>query len=198
MRSDIDLKNLWNKGGSNEVPDVKDLFKKAGNLRKAARIRLIIQSVVLLISTGIMLVVGLNINNRQLTTTIGAWLMIMAMVIYLVVANELLPMLFKSDIGMSNKEFLDQLIRIKRKNEFLDRVLVHIYFSLLIIGMLLYLLQFFKDLSILKAIFCSIVFICLAVAWYYSKNRESKKMQSMMNQTIKHLQTVNEQLQDGN
>lgn len=196
MRTENDFKAIWNKVGSNEIPDINALLKKAGNLRKAARIRLIIQSLVLSGAIAIMLIVGFNIENRTTTTSIGLMLMILAMVAYLITSNQLLPMLFKSDNEITSKEFLNQLIRIKRKNDFLDKVMVHIYFSLLFIGMFLYLLQFFMNLSIIKAVFCSITFICLALAWYYSKTRKFRKMQISLNDTIKRLEAVKEQLHD--
>jgi hypothetical protein len=97
---------------------------------------------------------------------------------------------------MSSKEFLSHLIRIKRKNEFMDKVMVHIYFSVLFAGLFLYLLPLILHISILKAVLCSVTFICLGLAWYYSKTREFKKLQNSLNNTINSLEAVSKQLND--
>jgi len=197
MSTEIDLKALWNKEEAKDIPDTKELLKKAGNLRKAARIRLIIQSVVLSAIVALLLCVGLNIDHRELTTTVGLILMLAAIVSYLIATNQLLPMLFKSDIEGSSQEYLNQLIRIKRKNEFLDKVMVNIYFSLLMVGISLYMLQFAMKMSTAWAVFIyAITLTCLTATWVYSRTRKIKSMLKPLNDTIKKLEAVNEQLRE--
>jgi len=197
MSTEVDLKALWNKEEAKDIPDTKELLKKAGSLRKAARIRLIIQSVVLVAVVAILLGVGLNIDHKQPTTTIGLVLMLAAIVSYLIATNQLLPMLFKSNIEGSSQEYLNQLIRIKRKNEFLDKVMINIYFSLLMVGFSLYMVQFSMKMSAAWAVFLYVITLaCLTVTWVYSRTHEIKKAIKPLNDTIKKLEAMNEQLHE--
>jgi len=197
MSTEVDLKALWNKEEAKDIPDTKELLKKAGSLRKAARIRLIIQSVVLVAVVAILLGVGLNIDHKQPTTTIGLVLMLAAIVSYLIATNQLLPMLFKSNIEGSSQEYLNQLIRIKRKNEFLDKVMINIYFSLLMVGFSLYMVQFSMKMSAAWAVFLYVITLaCLTVTWVYSRRWEIKKTIKPLNDTIKKLEAMNEQLHE--
>jgi len=197
MSTEVDLKALWNKEEAKDMPDTKELLKKAGSLRKAARIRLIIQSVVLVAVVAILLGVGLNIDHKQPTTTIGLVLMLAAIVSYLIATNQLLPMLFKSNIEGSSQEYLNQLIRIKRKNEFLDKVMINIYFSLLMVGFSLYMVQFSMKMSTAWAVFLYVITLaCLTVTWVYSRTHEIKKAIKPLNDTIKKLEAMNEQLHE--
>ena len=197
MSTEVDLKALWNKEEAKDIPDTKELLKKAGSLRKAARIRLIIQSVVLVAVVAILLGVGLNIDHKQLTTTIGLVLMLAAIISYLIATNQLLPMLFKSDIEGSSQEYLSQLIRIKRKNEFLDKVMINIYFGLLMVGFSLYMVQFSMKMSTAWAVFLYVITLaCLTVTWIYSRTHEIKRTIKPLSDTIKRLEAVNEQLHE--
>lgn len=195
MSTEIDLKALWNKEEAKDVPDTRELLKRAAGLRRVARLRLIFQSVVLSAVVVLLLVVGFNIDKKQLTTTIGLALMLVAIAAYLITSNQLLPMLFKSNIESSSQEYLTQLIRIKRKYEFLDKVMVNIYFSLLCAGVFLYSLQFVAKMSTTWAVFYYvIIFACLSAAWTYSRTLEIKRTLKPLNDTIKKLETMNEQL----
>lgn len=197
MSAEVDLKTLWKKEEAKDIPDTKELFKKAACLRKAARIRLVVQTLVLSGTVAVLLYVGININHRPLITTIGLVLMVAAIISYLIVANQLLPILFKSDIEGSSQEYLGQLIRIKRKHEFLDKVMVNIYFSFLSIGLLLFNWQFANKLDALwAAIYYITTFGLMGLAWIWSRRTWIRKKQKSLNDIITKLEAVNEQLRD--
>lgn len=195
MSTEIDFKTLWNKEEAKDMPNTKELLKKADGLRKIFRIKLIIQTVILMAIVAIMLGAGLNISYRKLTTNVGLMLMVLGIISYLITTNQLLPMLFKSSIEHSSQEYLNQLIRIKRKNEFLHKVMINIYFSLLLAGLYLYMLQFAMQMNAVKAVLCYVIpSACMAIAWSYSKRREFRKTLNPLNDTIKKLEAVNAQL----
>lgn len=197
MSTEVDFKALWKKEETKDIPDTKELFKKAGSVRKAARIRLIVQTLVLSATVAILLRVGLNIHNKQLITIIGLVLMVGGIVSYLIASNQLLPMLFKSDIEGSSQEYLSQLIRIKRKHEFLDRVMVNIYFSLLSVGLLLFTWQIvMKKGTVWVVFYYGITFGLMGCAWVWSRRTWIRKKQKSLSDIIERLETVNEQLKD--
>ena len=109
----------------------------------------------------------------------------------------MLPMLLKSDIEGSSQEYLNQLIRIKRKNEFINKVMINIYFSLLSLGLFLYSLQFVARMSTGWATFYYVmVFGWMAFSWFWSRPRGIKKKQKPLNDMIERLEAVNKQLKD--
>jgi len=197
MSTEVDFKALWKKEVATDIPDTKELFKKAGNIRRYARIRLIVQTLTLSATIVILLWVGLNMDNKQPATTIGLVLMVAAIASYLVAANQLLPMLFKNDIEGSSLEYLNQLIRIKRKHEFLDRVMVNIYFGMLCVGLYLFTRQAVGKMSIVGAAFYYvIVFGLMGLSWFWSWRTWIRKKQKSLNDIIARLEAVNEQLKD--
>jgi len=197
MSAEVDLKALWNKEEAKDMPDTKELLKKADRVRKLTRIKLITQTLILLATVAVLLTVGFRIDHEQVTTVIGLVLMIIAIVSYLAVANQLLPMLFKSDIGGSSQDYLNQLIRIKRKNEFINKVMINIYFGLLSLGVFLYSLQFVKRMSTGWEVFYYVmVFGWMGFSWFWSRPRGVKKKQKPLNDIIERLEAVNKQLGD--
>jgi len=197
MSTEVDFKALWNKEEAKDMPDTKELLKKADRIRKLTRFKLVAQSLLLLATVAILLFAGFRIDHAQVTTMIGLVLMIIAIVSYLAVANQILPMLFKSDMEGSSQEYLNQLIRIKRKNEFINKVMINIYFSLLSLGLFLYSLQFVARMTTGWATFYYVmVFGWMAFSWFVLRPRGIKRKQKPLNDMIERLQAVSEQLND--
>jgi len=197
MSAEVDFKALWNKEEAKDMPDTTELLKKAGSIKKMTRIKLITQTLILLVTVGVLLWAGFRIDHEQPTTIIGLLLMIVAIVSYLIVANQMLPMLLKSDLEGSSQEYLNQLIRIKRKNDFINKVMINIYFSLLSLGVFLYSLQFVAMMSSGWATFYYVmVFGWMGFSWFWSRPRGIKKKQKPLNDMIKKLEAVNGQLRD--
>lgn len=197
MNTEVDFKALWNKEEAKDMPDVGELLKKAASIRKITRTKLIVQSLILLATVIFLLCVGLNIDNKHVITMIGLILMVVAIVSYLVVANQMLPMLFKSDIEGSSQEYLDQLIRIKRKNDFINKVMINVYFSLLCLGILLYSLQFTARMSTgWEVLYYVMTFGWIGFSWFVSRPRGIKRKQQPLLDMIARLEEVNKQLRD--
>lgn len=197
MSAEIDFKALWNKEEAKDMPDTKELLRRADRVRKLTRIKLITQTLVLLATIAVLLSVGFNIDHEQLTTIIGLVFMVVAIISYLIVANQLLPMLFKSNMVGSSQEYLNQLIRIKRKNEFINKVMINIYFSLLSLGVFLYSLQFVARMSTAWATFYYVmVFGWMGFSWFWSRPRGIRKKQKPLNDIIERLESLNKQLRE--
>jgi len=139
--------------------------------------------------------IGLNIDNEKLTTKIGIVLIAIAIVSYLAASNQMIPMLFKTDLETSSQEYLAQLIRIKRKQEFLNKVMINVYFILLSAGLFLYMLQFLERMNpVWATIYLVLTFGWIALAWFYLRPRGMRKKQRALNDMIARLEEVNEQL----
>jgi hypothetical protein len=197
MSDNIDLKTLWNKQDASSIPNTKELFEKADNIKKANRNKLIVMNLVLLATIGFILYVAFNIDNEHLLTKIGVGLIFLAVISYLTAYNQLIPLLFKSNLQNSSQEYLKQLITIKRKHEFLNKVMINIYFILLSAGLFLYMLQFVEKMSLVWAIiYFVLTFGWIAFAWFYMRPRGVKKKLKPLNDMIERLEAINEQLKD--
>jgi Flp pilus assembly protein TadB len=195
MSTEMDFKSLWNKQSTSDMPDTKELFSKADGIKKKTRNKLIGLNLALLVTTAIMVYMWFNIDNERLTTKIGLILIVVAMVSYLAVSNQIMPLLFKSDFETSSQEYLNQLIRIKRKQDFLNKVMINIYFILLAVGLALYMLQFVARMNVVWAVtYVVLTFGWIGFAWFYMRPRGIRKKAKALNDMIEKLEEVNRQL----
>jgi Flp pilus assembly protein TadB len=195
MSDNIDFKSLWNKQATNDIPDMKEVLAKAGRLKRKNRYKLVALNLVLLAAAALTIYEGFSIKNEAVTTKIGAVLLISAYISYLIAYNQMIPVLFKTNMEANSQEYLAQLLSIRRRLVFLNRVMINIYFVLLSVGLLLYSLQFARKMSVLWTIVYFVVtFGCMAFAWFYSRPRRMKKEQKALNEVIEKLEAVNEQL----
>jgi hypothetical protein len=196
MNTEQDFKNLWNKQKAIGMPETEVILNKAARMRMQFRLRLVIQTVALIGAAIVMLMAGLNIPHREWTTNVGLAMMILGILSYLATINRLLPMLFKGDTGKSSEEYLRQLILIKRMHEFLRRVMLNVYFMLLVAGLFVYLWQAALLMTKEKALLLYIIpTAALCTAYLFSKKKERKIVNSL-NDTIHKLEAVNAQWRD--
>lgn len=195
MKNDMDLKALWRKQEAVEKPDIGKLYKKVDHIKRATRIRIIIQNLILLTVSVIVIYVGFNIVHAKYTTKIGVCLMVIAMLTYLFVQNRMIPVLFKTNFTISTHEYLEQLISIKRREDFLNRVMIHIYFALLCIGMGLYFVQFVHTL--LSGILLYGLTLAFLLLCWFLQPRGARCRQKVLLETIARLEELNRQLDEG-
>ncbi|MHB8206745.1 hypothetical protein [Mucilaginibacter sp.] len=197
MSTEIDFKSLWNKQPANDMPDTKEIFAKADKVKRRTRCLLIAQNLTLTAASILIIYVGWNIGHVKLTTKIGVVLMVTGMISYLVSYNQIIPIVFKSNMESNSRDYLNQLIRIKRKEDFINKVMINIYFTLLCVGLFLYMLQALTRMTILKGIcFFIITFSCMAICWFLQP-RLIRKKRKILNDIISKLQEVNKQLEEG-
>lgn len=196
MKTEMDLKTLWHKQEADERPDIKGLYKKAESIKRGTRIRLIMENLMLLAISVFIIYIGANIDHALLTTKIGIAIMVIAMLTYLFVQNRMIPVLFKTNLTISTHEYLEQLISIKRREDFLNRVMINIYYVLLCIGIGLYFIQFTRNLwgSVLMY---GLTFAFMLFAWFYIQPLGVKRRQKALSETIARLEEVNRQLEEG-
>jgi hypothetical protein len=196
MKTEMDLKKLWQKQPVDEQPDISVALRKAKNITRGWRIKLILQNLVLFGATAIIFKAGL-INHTLITTKIGAVMMILAMLSYLVVYNQIIPVLFKNNVDSSIQEYMDRLLRIKRKEDFVNKVMINVYFTLLTVGLAIFLLQFLQTAKLMfDIIFCTLTFGWMGFAWFYARPHGVKRKQKPLLEMINRLEALNKQLRE--
>lgn len=197
MSTETNFKELWNKQEMTDIPDPNELIAKAYQLKTRTRDKLIMKNLAMLVTLVIILMVAFNIDNEHMTTKIGVVLIVIGILSYMWVYNGLIPLLLKTHINSSSHEYLNQLIAIKRRNDFLNKVMINIYFGLLSIGMFLYMLQFAMRMSPAWAAFYYIItFAWIGFAWFYLRPRGVKRKAKALNEMIEKLEAMNKQLSE--
>ena len=194
MSTNIDFKALWQQQHVDAKPDIKEVIKKAGRLKKKARTKLLWTNGVLIAVT-IYYIVFLCWSNHQITTLVGGTLVIIGFVGYLVIANGLLIGLFKSHAEVDSFAYLKELLAINRKQEFVQTRVLKLYIITLSAGVTI----FMVDPAIkMGVIWGSVAYICLfawmAFAYFYLIPRKIKKQRAEWASVIEKLQTINDQL----
>jgi F0F1-type ATP synthase assembly protein I len=194
MSSEIDFKSLWNKQPTGDVPDTKELFAKADKVKRRTRCTIIALNIMLIAISIFVTYIGWNIDHAKLTTKIGVVLMVIGMISYVAAYNQIIPILFKTDVKSNSHDYLDQLIRIKRKEDFINKVMVNIYFTLLSAGLFLYMLQFSVRMTMLNgSCYFIITFAWIGICWFLHP-RLIRKKRKALNDVITRLEEVNKQL----
>ena len=194
MSNDIDLRELWNKQETT-IPNVKELFEKIRNFKRSKLRKLIIANILLLSTSAFMVFIWYYYQPEMTTTKIGIVLTILAMVLYLYVYNQMIPTLVKVDFDMSSSQYLQQLLKLREKQVFLQNTMLNIYFIFLSTGICIYMFEYTSRMTLFWATFSyGLMLLWIAINWFYLRPRSIKKQQTKINELISKLEGVNRQL----
>lgn len=194
MDNNIDFKDLW-KQQAVSPPNIEDLFSKLKHFKKASLRKLIITNVLLIATCVFILFIWYWYQPGFISTKIGIILMVLAMVIYLFAYNKLIGFYQTIDADQSNSEYLQQLISIKTKQQFLQSAMMRFYFILLGSGLCLYMYEYASRMTIVWGIIAYAVSLgWMGFVWFYLRPKEIKKEQDKVNGLIAKFEAVNKQL----
>ena len=196
MSNNIDFKELWNRGKSN-APDVSEVFAKADQLNRKTRNKIWRGNVLLSLTVLFMVFIWWYYQPQLITTKIGLTLVIIAIVVFLATTNQMIPLLVKTNVETDSQHFLEQMIRIKQKQEFLNKTMLTGYFIFLSLGIFLYMIEYAGRGSLtFQVIAYGITFAWIAFNWFYIRPKTVKKQQKAINDIVDRLEGVNKQLLD--
>ncbi|MCB0507408.1 MAG: hypothetical protein R2739_00105 [Chitinophagales bacterium] len=190
----INFNELWSKQESTP-PDIKELSKKIHSFKRKNILRIILTNVVLAGTIAFIIFVWMHYQPQLLTTKIGIILTVLAMVIYIIVTNNTISLFKKTTTVASNQEYLQNLLAIKQKQQFINTTIMKIYFILLSIGIGLYMIEYASRMSFWGAIVTyAITFAWILFNWIYTRPRKIKKQEQKMNEIISKLEEIQSQL----
>jgi hypothetical protein len=194
MSTEIDFKALWNREQTG-APDVTEIFAKANRMNYYSRKKIWICNIVLSLTIALYILIWWHYQPQFVTTKIGLTLMIAAMVIFIITTNQLSPLLARANLETDTNAFLSQMIRIKHKQEFIDKTVLAIYFITLAVGLGLYLIEYAsRGKLIFQVCVYGISLLLLAANWFYVSARNARKQRKAMNEIIAKLEAVNRQM----
>jgi hypothetical protein len=194
MDNNIDFKDLW-KQQTVSPPNIEDLFSKLKHFKKVSLRKLIITNVLLIATCLFILFIWYWYQPEFISTKIGIILMILAMVIYLFAYNKLFGFYKTIDADQNNTEYLQKLISIKTKQQFLQSVMMRLYFVLLVSGLGLYMYEYASRMTMFWGIIAYVISLgWMGFAWFYLRPKEISKEQAKVNGLIAKFEAVNKQL----
>lgn len=191
----IDFKDLWKKQSVSK-PDITDLLAKVDKFKKAALRSLWMVNIMLFATSAFIIFIWIYYQPQFISTKIGIVLTILAMVVYLFVYNKLLNDYRNIDSTQTNQEYLQKLISIKKKQQFLQTKMMSFYFLFLTIGICLYMYEYASRMSIFAAALTyGITLVWMLFNWFYIRPKQIKKQQDKINGLIEKFEEVNHQLE---
>ncbi|WP_316633233.1 hypothetical protein [uncultured Flavobacterium sp.] len=193
--NNIDFKDLW-KRQSVSQPDMQDLLGRLKKFKKESLKTFWVLNVLLFATCAFNIFVWYYYQPQFISTKIGIVLMVLTMMIYLFVHNKLLSKYKNIETTQTNQEYLQNLILIKKKQQFLQTKMISFYFIALTIGICLYMYEYASRMPFLKICLAyGITLSWIAFTWFYLRPRKIKKQQSKLNSLIEKFEEVNNQLQ---
>lgn len=194
MDNNIDFKDLWKKQIVSE-PNIDDLMQKLSQFKKLSLRKLIVTNILLIATCLFIAYIWYAYQPQLITTKTGIVLVILSMVIYLLAYNKLITSYQKVDDTQSNSQYLQKLIDIRTKQQFMQTTMLYLYYGLLSLGMCLYMYEFTSKMTMENAILTyTLTGGWIVFNWLYTRPRQIKKQQSKINELISQFENINKQL----
>jgi uncharacterized membrane protein len=191
--NNIDFKDLWKKQTVNQ-PNIEDLLVRLQQLKKASLRSLWVTNILLGATTAFIIFIGYRYQPEFISTKIGIILVILAMVMYVGGYNRLLGTYKNIDSTQTNQEYLQQLISIRKKQQYMQSTILSLYFVVLGAGIGLYMYEYTVRMTALWAIFTyGITLLWIALNWFYIRPKQIKKQQTKINGLIEKFEAINHQ-----
>lgn len=194
MSTNIDLKNLWNMQEM-DIPDTKELFEKTNEYKKKSFRKLLLANVTLLLNTACLLFIWYHYKPEFITSKIGIVCILLAMFLFLFVYNQMATFLKSNNYEMDTLHYLQQLLKLKEKQRFLQTTILNVYFILLSLGICLYMYEYTCRMTMLWAtVVYGVTMLWIALNWFVLRPKAIRKQQKTLNELIEKFEKINNQL----
>lgn len=189
----MDFNNIW-KARAVPGPDPQALYDKIRRYRSRRLRRLIFTNFCLVLTSVFIASIGFWTKPERLTTWAGIALAILAMVLFLVVYNRMIPLYKALDDHSDSRRFMDTLLTVKKREAFLHRQMMNFYFFLLSLGIALYMYEYVARMKLPWGLVTyGVTFLWLGFNWWVLRPKQIRKEQEKINTIIDRLQEVQQQ-----
>jgi len=193
--NNIYFKDLWKKQTVSQ-PDMQDLLSRVSVFKKVALRSLWMTNIMLLATSIFIIFIWIYYQPQLISTKIGIILIILAMMIYLLVYNKLFGKYKDIDATTTNHDYLQKLVLIKKKQQFLQTNMMSLYFVILSAGLGLYMYEYASRMTFLGAgLTYGITFLWILFSWFFIRPKQIKKQQDKINNLIQRFEEVTHQLE---
>ena len=192
--NNIDFKDLWKKQAVSQ-PNIEDLMARLKQFKKAGLRSLWKTNILLFATSAFIVFVWYYYQPQFISTKIGIVLAIAAMILYVAVYNGMLRIYKDIDTTQTNQEYLQRLILLKRKQQFMQSTVLSWYFVLLLAGICLYMYEYASRMTVFYALITyGVTLLWIGFNWFYMRPKEIKKQQAKINELIVKFKDINKQL----
>ncbi|MFH7002863.1 hypothetical protein [Flavobacterium bizetiae] len=194
--NNIDFKDLWKKQAVNK-PNIEDLLARLKQFKKASLRSLWRTNILLAGTSAFIIFIWYRYQPEFISTKIGIILAILAMVMYVGVYNRVLSTFKNIDSTQTNQEYLQQLILIRKKQQYMQSKVLSWYFVLLMAGICLYMYEYASRMTVFYALITyGITLLWIAFNWFYIRPKQIAKQQDKINGLIEKFEAINHQLEE--
>lgn len=194
--NNIDFKDLWKKQAINK-PNIEDLLARLKQFKKASLRSLWRTNILLAATSAFIIFIWYRYQPEFISTKIGIILAILAMVMYVGVYNRVLSTFKNIDSTQTNQEYLQQLILIRKKQQYMQSKVLSWYFVLLMAGICLYMYEYASRMTVFYALITyGITLLWIAFNWFYIRPKQIAKQQNKINGLIEKFEAINHQLEE--
>jgi predicted signal transduction protein with EAL and GGDEF domain len=192
--NNIDFKDLWKKQTISQS-NIEELLARLKQFKKTSLRSLWIANILLFVTSAFIVFVWMYYQPQFISTKIGIVLVVLAIVMYVVVSNRLLRIYKEVDATQTNQEYLQKLILIKKKQQYIHSVVLSLYFILLGSGICLYMYEYAVRMTVFYAILAyGVTLLWIGFNWFYIRPKQIKKQMEKVNSLISKFEEVNKQL----
>ena len=193
--NNIDFKDLWKKQTINQ-PNIEDLMARLKQFKKAAVRSLWFANFLLAITSVFIIFIWYYFQPQFISTKIGIVLVILSMAFYLTFYNRLMNNYKNIDANQTNHEYLQKLIEIKKKQQFMQSTVLSWYFVVLLSGICLYMYEYASRMTVFYALITyGVTLLWIGFNWFYLRPKQIKKQQDKIKSMIEKFEEVNNQLE---
>ncbi|MCW3466292.1 hypothetical protein [Chitinophaga nivalis] len=198
MSAENNFKNIWQRQTAAPAPAATVITQKARQYQKAIRNKLLLGILLLLATLPVIIFIVYVAQPQRLTTIIGIVLACIAIVSYIAVAGNLLRLVYRRQPdGLPVKQQLEQMVRIRYQQSFLQKQVLTAYFILLSTGIFLYMIEYALHYNLTGQLLAyGITSLWLAFNWFYIRPKTIHKQQAGLNEIISQLELVRHQLEE--
>lgn len=192
METNYNFEEIW-KQKTPDVLDITEIQSKADAYRKKQMLASICLILSLFMTLGVVVWVWFRFLDLHLMTKSGIILVLIALVLYIFQNFQKMKAIRRINPALNSQEYLTQMKILQRKDLYMQTKGISIYYSLLSLGMALYLFEFAKRMEFFWGIFIYVVtFGWILFGWFYIKPRTIRKQQQKMKDVISSLEKVEE------
>ncbi len=193
METNQDFKNMWQKQNA-QAPNMNEINSKVTKMRRSQLRRILLTNLTLAGTTIFIIFIWIHYQPEMITTKLGIILMVLAMGIFAVLNGQLRPVIKNLDDSKNAHDYIQNLLELKKKQQYIQTTVMNAYFILLSLGIGLYMIEYAGQLPLWGTITCYLVTgLWIAYSWFYLRPRTIRKQQSKIDELIQHFQSIKEQ-----
>lgn len=196
MNDNLNFYDLWQSQTSKPLPS-DELLIKIKKLKKSNYRTIWFTSILFTVTSFFIIWIWIEYNPQLITTKLGIIIVLLSMLLYGYSLNQQTPLLKKIDELESSSEYLQNLLDLKTKQQYLQSTMLNLYFIFLSLGLGLYMIEPTSKMQFQhKLLAYGVTLSWILLNWFYIRPRQIKKQQTKLNYLISQLTIINKQLKD--